>query len=143
MHKPFRPLFVYPGSIVWTNEIPDYTGTSVVRGVIVVPRLPLPAPSFHPVSSLSPAIRLSTDGPDASFAVGTDLSFVPLFLVSASSPLNYVGGGAFQYIQGAGDDEESWAHGLTPSLFWYPPHRPLPFILPRAAVPHQTRTSRG
>lgn len=27
-------------------------------------------------------------------------------------------GYGFHYIQGAGDDEESWAHGLTPALFW-------------------------
>src|SRR6266487_750297 len=23
------------------------------------------------------------------------------------------------YIQGAGDDTENWAHGLTPSIFWH------------------------
>lgn len=27
-------------------------------------------------------------------------------------------GSAFDYIPGAGDDEESWAKGLTPELFW-------------------------
>lgn len=25
---------------------------------------------------------------------------------------------AFMYVAGAGDDEESWARGLTPKLFW-------------------------
>lgn len=25
---------------------------------------------------------------------------------------------SFSYVQGAGDDEEAWAHGLTPALFW-------------------------
>lgn len=49
--------------------------------------------------------------------------FTPIMLVSASSP-----SGAYQqktmsefswnYIPGAGDDEESWARGLSPSLFW-------------------------
>ncbi|XAR67055.1 hypothetical protein NMG60_11013477 [Bertholletia excelsa] len=49
--------------------------------------------------------------------------FTPIILVSASSS-----SGNFQhrtssefswnYISGAGDDEESWARGLTPNLFW-------------------------
>ncbi|GAB2292393.1 hypothetical protein Dimus_026634 [Dionaea muscipula] len=49
--------------------------------------------------------------------------FTPIILVSASSST-----GVFQqrtssefswtYIPGAGDDEESWARGLTPTLFW-------------------------
>lgn len=49
--------------------------------------------------------------------------FTPIILVSASSP-----SGTFQqrttsefswnYIAGAGDDEESWARGLSPDLFW-------------------------
>lgn len=49
--------------------------------------------------------------------------FTPIMLVSASSP-----SGAYQqrttsefswnYIPGAGDDEESWARGLSPHLFW-------------------------
>ncbi len=25
---------------------------------------------------------------------------------------------AFDYVPGAGDDEESWAKGLTPEIFW-------------------------
>ena len=25
---------------------------------------------------------------------------------------------SYSYVPGAGDDEESWAKGLTPSLFW-------------------------
>ena len=25
---------------------------------------------------------------------------------------------SYSYIPGAGDDEESWAQGLTPALFW-------------------------
>lgn len=51
--------------------------------------------------------------------------FTPIILVSASAS---TGGGVSQhrttsefswnYIPGAGDDEESWARGLSPSLFW-------------------------
>lgn len=50
--------------------------------------------------------------------------FTPIILVSASSST----GGVYQqrtssefswsYISGAGDDEETWARGLTPTLFW-------------------------
>ena len=51
-------------------------------------------------------------------------NFTPIVLVSASAPLlgrgeRRVGvhGHSFAYVPGAGDDEESWARGLTPQLF--------------------------
>lgn len=51
--------------------------------------------------------------------------FVPIVLISASAPLQWHGerrsseeGYPFAYIPGAGDDEESWARGLTPVAFW-------------------------
>ncbi|KAM5547568.1 tRNA A64-2'-O-ribosylphosphate transferase [Rosa sericea] len=49
--------------------------------------------------------------------------FTPIILVSASSPSGVVqrrtsSEFSWNYIPGAGDDEESWARGLTPSLFW-------------------------
>ncbi|EME31541.1 Uncharacterized protein Gasu2_44120 [Galdieria sulphuraria] len=56
------------------------------------------------------------------------ISFIPVFCVSVSSPKdNYrwlthsLKTGetfGFRYIQGAGDDEESWSCGLFPELFW-------------------------
>ncbi|DBA66398.1 TPA: hypothetical protein ACH3X2_002378 [Trebouxia sp. C0005] len=57
----------------------------------------------------------------------TDLPFTPLYLVSASKSAPHrqsieVGGDigtySYSYVPGAGDDEESWARGLTPALFW-------------------------
>lgn len=45
------------------------------------------------------------------------LDFTPLVLLSASAPLQWAGarraadGDGWAYIPGAGDDEESWAHG--------------------------------
>jgi len=62
-------------------------------------------------------------------AGGTDalaaLAFVPVILVSASAPLHWRGerrtsacGAPWAYVPGAGDDEESWANGLTPATFW-------------------------
>ncbi|XP_074263821.1 uncharacterized protein LOC141586481 isoform X2 [Silene latifolia] len=50
-------------------------------------------------------------------------NFTPIILVSASSQDGFIqhrGSTEFSwnYIPGAGDDEESWARGLTPILFW-------------------------
>lgn len=49
--------------------------------------------------------------------------FTPIILVSASSQSGIVQNRttsefSWNYIPGAGDDEESWARGLTPNLFW-------------------------
>jgi tRNA A64-2'-O-ribosylphosphate transferase len=55
----------------------------------------------------------------------SDLDFTPVVLVTASEPMQRhgerrtgEGGVPYAYIPGAGDDEESWARGLTPALFW-------------------------
>ncbi|RZC68550.1 hypothetical protein C5167_032232 [Papaver somniferum] len=50
--------------------------------------------------------------------------FTPIILVSASCSMGAIqqrtttSEFSWNYISGAGDDEESWARGLTPSLFW-------------------------
>lgn len=49
--------------------------------------------------------------------------FTPIILVSASSSTGLIqhrstSEFSWIYIPGAGDDEESWARGLSPSLFW-------------------------
>eukprot|EP01028_Stygiella_incarcerata_P013946 TRINITY_DN868_c0_g1_i8.p1 TRINITY_DN868_c0_g1~~TRINITY_DN868_c0_g1_i8.p1 ORF type:complete len:472 (-),score=116.37 TRINITY_DN868_c0_g1_i8:1929-3296(-) len=44
--------------------------------------------------------------------------FVPVICCSASDPDHPKRSTSFTYIQGAADDPESWAHGLTPELFW-------------------------
>ncbi|XP_057956393.1 tRNA A64-2'-O-ribosylphosphate transferase isoform X2 [Malania oleifera] len=49
--------------------------------------------------------------------------FTPIILVSASSSNGIVqhrttSEFSWNYISGAGDDEESWARGLSPNLFW-------------------------
>ena len=49
--------------------------------------------------------------------------FTPIILVSASSPNGFPQHRSscefsWHYIPGAGDDEESWARGLSPGLFW-------------------------
>ncbi|BBN00007.1 tRNA A64-2'-O-ribosylphosphate transferase [Marchantia polymorpha subsp. ruderalis] len=50
-------------------------------------------------------------------------SFTPIILVSASRPSIFTQrytdeDFSWSYIPGAADDEESWARGLTPALFW-------------------------
>ncbi|KAK9675856.1 hypothetical protein RND81_11G036300 [Saponaria officinalis] len=50
-------------------------------------------------------------------------NFTPIILVSASSQNGFIHQRestefSWNYIPGAGDDEESWARGLTPVLFW-------------------------
>lgn len=50
-------------------------------------------------------------------------NFTPIILVNASSPNGFLqqrtsSEFSWNYIPGAGDDEESWARGLTPVLFW-------------------------
>lgn len=49
--------------------------------------------------------------------------FTPIILVSASSSTGIIQNRttsefSWNYIPGAGDDEESWARGLSPNLFW-------------------------
>ncbi|KAL3684258.1 hypothetical protein R1sor_002280 [Riccia sorocarpa] len=52
-----------------------------------------------------------------------DWPFTPIILVSASKPSVFTqrytdADFSWSYIPGAADDEESWARGLTPALFW-------------------------
>ncbi|KAK2989624.1 hypothetical protein RJ640_027398, partial [Escallonia rubra] len=53
----------------------------------------------------------------------TSWDFTPIMLVSASSSSGIVqrkttSEFSWNYISGAGDDEESWARGLSPNVFW-------------------------
>lgn len=53
--------------------------------------------------------------------------FTPIILLSASCSSGppqpkMISEFSWNYIAGAGDDEESWARGLTPSLFWKHAH---------------------
>jgi tRNA A64-2'-O-ribosylphosphate transferase len=44
--------------------------------------------------------------------------FHPVVLCTASRRVRGAEGSEGGYIQGAADDQEAWAHGLTPELFW-------------------------
>ncbi|KAK4530427.1 hypothetical protein CCYA_CCYA04G1284 [Cyanidiococcus yangmingshanensis] len=50
------------------------------------------------------------------------LRVVPIVGVSASDVRqegHSMAGGRYRYIAGAGDDEESWSHGLDPAVWWH------------------------
>jgi hypothetical protein len=53
-----------------------------------------------------------------------ELPYIPIILFSCSSVFNeqdmilWREEHSWMYIQGAGDDEENWSNGLTPSVFW-------------------------
>jgi hypothetical protein len=49
-----------------------------------------------------------------------NLEFIPIILYSCSRIVQEVDDREYSwtYIQGAGDDEENWAVGLTPEIFW-------------------------
>lgn len=49
-----------------------------------------------------------------------DLDFFPIICLSASRQVEdgLERGNGYCYVQGSGDDHESWAHGLTPEIFW-------------------------
>jgi tRNA A64-2'-O-ribosylphosphate transferase len=84
------------------------------------------------------ALWLSQASPLWGLPEPASLPFTPLLCVSASAPLSGHGqrhasnqacdgaapeasernARAYAYIPGAGDDEEAWACGLTPQLFW-------------------------
>ncbi|KAG2383392.1 hypothetical protein C9374_004063 [Naegleria lovaniensis] len=61
--------------------------------------------------------RTDLDFVDSSFSTD-ELDFIPVFLVSVSDPDHPIKTTSWEYIQGAGDDHETWSLGLTPQLFW-------------------------
>lgn len=47
-----------------------------------------------------------------------DLKFYPVVCCTASRQVHSSEASENGYVQGAGDDSESWSHGLTPATFW-------------------------
>lgn len=48
----------------------------------------------------------------------SNLEFYPVVCCTASRRVTGIEGFDDNYIQGAGDDSESWSHGLTSAVFW-------------------------
>ena len=72
-------------------------------------------PLLRPVRAV--LVGRGTDVPRLICSLDLD-AFSYLFLVSASDPQDLIPRLPFTYVQGAGDDQEAWARGLTPALFW-------------------------
>ena len=68
--------------------------------------------SSRQISSSSSSSSLIS--PSSSSFSTNDTEYTPLLLLSVSRAES----SQTRYIQGAGDDEETWACGLTPVLFW-------------------------
>lgn len=76
----------------------------IARGLGLIP--PTPA-------ELATQFEGYREGPDSS------LKFHPLYLCMASEYQESATESSYSgYVQGAGDDAEAWASGLTPELFW-------------------------
>ncbi|CAD6911785.1 unnamed protein product [Tilletia controversa] len=114
---------------------------SLLDSDLKVPSLPASLRPFFvtpdtDLTLLSQEIENETAGvrPAPSQQSTTPPPFLPVILLSASharsqalpssesAPLGT--GLNFEYVQGGGDDEENWAGGLTPALFWHPEHHP-------------------
>jgi Rit1 N-terminal domain len=92
LHKPLVPVWICPTE---EDESLDITGGGAAADAVVEDVMALP----H-----------------------AELDFHPILLLSCSS--NMVSENehrclhSWHYVQGAGDDEETWCMGLTPKLFW-------------------------
>jgi hypothetical protein len=65
----------------------------------------------------TPESRVFSDSP----ADYSDCDFFPVICISASIPVSspeMQRRSGYTYIQGSGDDHETWSLGLTPRLFW-------------------------
>eukprot|EP00899_Mesostigma_viride_P012214 jgi/Mesvir1/20994/Mv08055-RA.1 len=89
LKKPLRPLWVSQQTVIWINQMPSIERDWDFTPIILLSAsLPVPAP----VRRSGGVLGAATDG------CGEECSWC--------------------YVPGAGDDEESWAMGLTPELFW-------------------------
>ena len=117
LRKPLRPLWISPSSLIWTDQVaqPDQLG-------------------FTPLILLSASQTTSYQRKSLSKSCALDLGqqrqqqqLEPPACLQAGlggEQGGACGGGegegdwTYIYVPGAGDDEESWAAGLSPMLFW-------------------------
>ncbi len=89
---PIRPLWVTPGRAVWMDGLPKATELGFIPIVCISASAP------------NDAVRKELPG-RAEETLHCQVKF----------PTRHH---SYAYVQGAGDDEENWAHGLTPQQFW-------------------------
>lgn len=95
----------------WTNKLES-------SGADISPLVPLLKKPLRPLWVSQRSVIWLNEVPEHD-----SWDFTPIILVSASSPSGYLqqkstSQFSWNYIPGAGDDEESWARGLSPTLFW-------------------------
>lgn len=98
-HRRIAPLWLTPGRPVWENGLPSAEELSFIPIVCV---------------SVSPPLESGRKE-----CAGRDTEKV---VAGVRFPVRAM---SYPHVQGAGDDEESWAEGLTPALFWEMRHRIL------------------
>lgn len=111
LDKPLRPLFVTPGRIdeevlsSSREEGKDFYPVVLLSASIMVketPELVALSPTQHREAQQRATLPSKSDVAEDTLKriKGIDRKFI--------------------YVQGSGDDEEAWAEGLTPALFWQP-----------------------
>ncbi|ROT39220.1 initiator tRNA phosphoribosyl transferase [Sodiomyces alkalinus F11] len=127
--KPLRPLWVTPDSnLTHLSELhdddddddddadADENGYKDGRPVVVFE-------DFHPVICCTASRRVS----------GGELTTIDGGGGGGGGGEGSARGDSFVYVQGAGDDTENWAHGLTAELFWT--HKDLLLSTPESELP--------
>ena len=98
LQRPLRPIWISTATRLWTA--PEGAAGDIGQGRII---------------SCPPSLmRMAGDGA---------LPFYPVVCLSVSETemcrkTTHGGGSSYTYVPGAGDDEETWALGLTPDAFW-------------------------
>ncbi|KAI1632244.1 tRNA A64-2'-O-ribosylphosphate transferase [Biscogniauxia mediterranea] len=105
IRKPLRPIWVTPES-----------------------HLPSPPPPSPSTTTTLTTTTTADEGAAAAAAVKVFDDFHPIICCTASrragsetdtdTDTDTATAGGYSYVQGAGDDTENWALGLTPALFW-------------------------
>jgi tRNA A64-2'-O-ribosylphosphate transferase len=99
LHKPLRPLWISPSTRIWINQVPHPTELAFLPLILLSASIPIPASLQH--QPLWRHARLLRGG-GASAGRGGE----------GQETFTYC------YVPGGGDDEETWAEGLTPELLW-------------------------
>jgi len=104
----------------WVDELLDSSYVLPTKAEMSKPLRPVwivqPAWFFHQHQKCEEQVAAQTN---------SDLPYHPIVLLTASVPLHTLGlqnerrnRPGYTYVQGAGDDHESWSLDLTPELWW-------------------------
>ena len=105
LKKPLQPLWISQQSTIWLNEIPAVDELGFTPLFLVSASAPV-AHLRHTMCKPQRSVKQKT-------GFCAHQSWTVLCIIGATE-----GDSSFEYVPGAGDDEESWAKGLTPQLFW-------------------------